>query len=132
MGRVRLKGAPCKRGASIAAKRKAKPTGTKISYTDNEAGTTTTFSVQKPAKGARKGRSCVKRTKKLRKAHSCTRYVAVGKFKRTDTAGANSFTFTGRVGGKTLKPGSYRLVATPRNTAGKVGKALTKSFRIIR
>ena len=82
--------------------------------------------------GRARGRSCVKRTTRLRRARSCTRYVAVGKFKRTGTFGANSFRFTGRIGGKTLKPGRYRLVATPRNTAGKVGKALTVGFRIIK
>ena len=46
-------------------------------------------------------------------------------FTRSATGGANSFRFTGRVAGKALKPGAYRLVATGP------GGARTTAFRII-
>ena len=43
----------------------------------------------------------------------------------------NRFMFSGRVGGRRLRPGRYRLVATPRVNA-LVGKAVRARFRIAR
>ncbi len=61
-----------------------------------------------------------------------TRYVAVrGAFSKAARAAVNGLTFTGRVGGRTLKPGRYRLVATP-TAAGVVGNTVTRNFRIRR
>ena len=37
-----------------------------------------------------------------------------GSFKQAGKAGANSLRFSGRIGGKRLRPGRYRLVATPQ------------------
>jgi hypothetical protein len=54
-----------------------------------------------------------------------------GSFSRRAAAGPNRFRFTGRIGGRTLPPGSYRLRATPRNTAG-AGPTRTVGFRIVR
>jgi hypothetical protein len=53
-----------------------------------------------------------------------------GSFTRSGAAGANSFRFSGRLGGSELKPGRYRLIATPR-TGGKAGLAATAPFRIV-
>ena len=39
------------------------------------------------------------------------------------------FRFTGRVKGKTLKPGSYRMRAVARNVSG-ASKAVTKRFKV--
>ena len=40
--------------------------------------------------------------------------------------------FAGRVGGRTLRPGRYVLVATPLAGDGRAGKALSVRFRIAR
>ena len=55
-------------------------------------------------------------------------------FKRrlADLAGSDRLRFTGRVRGGKLKPGPYQLRAVARNSAGKSGAPVTKSFRIIR
>ena len=50
-----------------------------------------------------------------------------GTFTRAGKAGANRFTFHGRLAGHTLAPGRYRLRATP---AG--GATRRASFRIVR
>ena len=55
-----------------------------------------------------------------------------GSFKHTDGAGANSLRFTGRVGGRRLRPGRYRLVARATDLAGNKSAAKTKRFRIRR
>jgi hypothetical protein len=43
----------------------------------------------------------------------------------------DSFHFTGRVGGRKLKPGGYTLQAIPRRN-GQAGAAARTSFRIIK
>ena len=55
-----------------------------------------------------------------------------GSFTHRGTRGANSFTFRGRVGGKKLKPGSYRLKGTAKDLAGNGSKVQQKAFRIVK
>ena len=67
-----------------------------------------------------------------RVATRAPRYVAVGgSFSKPAKAAVNGFTFTGRIGGRTLKPGAYRLIATP-TAGGVVGNTVTRNFRIRR
>jgi hypothetical protein len=46
-------------------------------------------------------------------------------------AGSERCRFTGRIGGKRLKPGSYKLVATP-TANGQTGLPVRARFRIIK
>src|SRR3954454_1473948 len=96
----------------------AKP-GATISYDLNTAATTT-HSGLKPAPGIKSGKTCVKPPKKPPKgAKKCTRFVPIGSFKHTDVAGKNKFHWNGKLKGKKVKPGSYRLQAVARNASGK-------------
>ena len=88
------------RGASITRKR-ARRTGTKVSYLDTQA-STTTFTVLQPQRGIRRGRNCVK-PKRHQHGRRCTRYVALGRFAHRDRAGPISFHFSGRVRGRRLQ-----------------------------
>jgi hypothetical protein len=115
--------------------RKKAPRGTKVSFKLNEAANVR-FTVTQRTKGRKVKRGkktiCVKPTKKNRKRKRCTRTVTLkGSFSRTGVAGKNSFHFTGRLNGRKLKPGRYRLVATP-TAGGKKGKSISTSFRIVR
>jgi uncharacterized delta-60 repeat protein len=113
------------RGGSISSR-----TGAKVSYSDSRAATTT-FTVARVLPGRRSGKRCVPPTARNRGAKRCTRFVGVrGSFSHVDVAGKNSFRFTGRVRGKALKPGPYRLDARPR-AGGKVGKTVSVRFRIL-
>jgi hypothetical protein len=49
----------------------------------------------------------------------------VGRFTHAGRAGENAFVFTGRIGGRALRPGRYRLVAT----AGGVTRRVVFSVR---
>lgn len=66
------------------------------------------------------------------------RYVWVGRFVRRLVAGRNSVTFTGRIAGRTLRPGSYRLTLVATDAAGNTDnshRALhsrRRSFKIVR
>jgi hypothetical protein len=117
-----------------AQRRRKAPVGTRIAYRIDGAAIAT-FTVQRPLPGVRKGKRCVAPPRKRRsgsKPKRCTRYPKVGAFSRNSTAGANSFRFTGRVKGKALSPGKYRLIATARVGGGKPGKPATKRFTIVR
>lgn len=46
--------------------------------------------------------------------------------------GANRLRFRGRIGGRRLAPGRYRLVATPRGLSGRAGAPVSAAFRIVR
>jgi hypothetical protein len=113
-------------GATVSsAKRKY---GTLISYRDSQAATTT-LTVLLPVAGRMQGRSCKKPGKANRHGRRCTFYRALGSFTHTDRAGANSLHFSGRLHGKKLARGSYRLQAVPHNAAGN-GAVAGKSFTI--
>jgi hypothetical protein len=115
--------------------RKKAPRGTKVSFKLNEAANVR-FTVTQRLKGRKVKRGkktvCVKPTHKNRKRKRCTRVATLkGSFTRNGVAGTNSFHFTGRLRGRKLKPGRYRLVATP-TAAGKKGKPTSSRFRIVR
>ena len=116
-----------RRGGSVAA-----AAGAKVSYRSSEAGRTT-FKVKRAAPGRRVGGKCVAPTRRNRSARPCTRYVLMrGSFTRAARNGANSFRFTGRLVGKTLRPGKYRLVARAKDAAGNLSKSVEAPFGIRR
>jgi hypothetical protein len=90
------------------------------------------FTVKARRAGRRVGASCRKPTRALRNRASCARYVKVrGSFSHSGTPGTNYLRFSGRLSGRSLPLGRYRLYAEPRNSTG-VGRTLKQSFRIIR
>ena len=106
------------RGATIAAKR---PAGARVRYTLSEPGTTA-FTVDR----------CVAVTRRKGKP-VCTRFKAVrGTAKRTDAAGARTARFSGRVAGRALPPGRYRLNLVVTDAAGNPSSAARRAFQITR
>ena len=89
----------------------------KVGYTLNAADTVTlTLRRQSPGRKV-KGR-CVKPTEANKKHKPCTRLIALnGQISLTGATGANGFRFNGKIGGHTLGPGTYRLIAAPADGA---------------
>ena len=58
--------------------------------------------------------------------------TARGTFTAAGHTGANQLRFTGRIGGRLLTPGRYRLVAVARDRAGNRSAALRTGFTIRR
>ena len=82
--------------------------------------------MERRALGRRVGGRC--RAGRPRPGRGCVRFLRVrGSFVHAGRVGANALRFSGRLGGRTLAPGRYRLVATP---AG--GPAARVAFRIRR
>lgn len=97
-------------GAILSRARKA-PVGTTVSYTVSLAATVT-FTVERRSVGRRVGKACRKQTRANRDRKPCPRFKPLkGSFSHVGAAGGNSFRFTGRIGGRALKPGGFRLVA---------------------
>ena len=122
-------------GPSATDAKRKRPRGTKVSFQLNQA-VIVRFTVTRQAKGrkAKRGKKtvCAKPTRRNRKGKPCTRTITLkGSFSRNGVAGTNSFHFTGRLNGNKLKPGRYRLVATP-GAGGTNGKPTSSAFRIVR
>jgi len=114
-------------GASLAS-----ASGTRVSYGISEPARVT-FTVQRARSGRRFGGRCVKPAKRNRGRRSCTRWVGVrGSFVHEARSETNRFRFSGRVGGKRLAPGRYRLVGRPADPAGNRGEVVRTAFRIVR
>jgi Putative metal-binding motif/RTX calcium-binding nonapeptide repeat (4 copies) len=105
--------------------------GTTVAYKLSEQAQTT-FTVERKLRGFKRGRKCVAK-KPRRKAKRCTRYKKVrGSFTHAGAVGLNSFRFMGRLRGKALRPGRYRLVAVAADLEGNRSKPRRSSFRIVR
>jgi hypothetical protein len=52
-----------------------------------------------------------------------------GSFSRSGGAGTSTFHFSGRLGGRSLRAGSYVLIATP-SASGLTGRAVSVRFQI--
>lgn len=94
--------------------------GTHVSYKLSAPGKVR-FTVEQTRSGRRgKGGRCVAPKAAKRHARKCVLLVTLpGSFTLTGKADANRFRFTGRLAGRKLKPGRYRLVATPKPSARK-------------
>lgn len=118
-----------RKGGSIA--RKKPPVGTRVRYRLSEAAMAK-FTIERAAKGRKRGRRCVAPTKKNRKARRCTRYVRLkGSFSHASKTGSNSFRFTGRLRRKKLRPRRYRLVIVATDAARNRSKPRRARFRVV-
>jgi CSLREA domain-containing protein len=119
-------------GTSAAAKRLKPRIGAQVTFRLSETATVR-FTVERARPGRRSGKQCVAPKARNRHAGHCTRYVKLrGSFARSGIPGSNHFRFSGRIGGKRLAPGAYRLVAVAKDPAGNIGKAVRHGFRILR
>jgi hypothetical protein len=110
---------------ATSAKRKY---GTTVSYRDSQAGTTT-FTVLRPVAGRKQGKTCKRQGKANRHGKRCSLYIVLGSFTHADSAGGNHLHFSGRLKGRKLAKGSYRLQAIPHGAAGN-GGAVSREFTI--
>ncbi len=79
--------------------------------------------------GRRAGKKCAKPTKQNRKRAKCQRFQNRGTLRVDGKAGSNSVSFRGRVGGRTLPTGRYRVRVTA-SADGKTSRTSTRTFTI--
>jgi virginiamycin B lyase len=90
--------------------------GTLLTITLTHA-TTVTVRFDRATKGKKKAKACVAPKKAKKTAKACTYYVSRGSFTVDQPAGKSSIHLSGRVAGKTLPKGKYRVVITPAGGA---------------
>jgi hypothetical protein len=130
VARLRLSPSTFRAGRTVRA---VPPRATRVSYTLDVAASVR-FTVQRLSTGRKVAGRCVKATGSHRRRKSCVRFVRLsGSFTRRRPAGADRFAFNGDIShiGALLKPGRYRLLATPIAN-GRAGKPAHALFRIVR
>lgn len=105
--------------------------GTAFVYTLSEPARVL-FAVEQKQPGRMVGRTCRKPTRKIAHKKACARFVRRGAFAQDSTAGANRRKWSGKLGKRALKPGSYRVTLTAKDAAGNVSKIKRLKFRVIR
>jgi hypothetical protein len=113
-------------GAVTSAGRKAKGhLGATVTYGMSASGEVK-FTVEKLSAGRRVGKQCVKQTRTNASHKKCTLSKPVrGGFTLSGVAGQNSFKFSGRIGGRALRPGRYRLKGSTGATSRLAGFKIT-------
>jgi hypothetical protein len=116
---------------ALPARGRKPPVGSRLRYSLSEAAKVG-FRVERALSGRRVGSSCRKPSASNLHRARCTRWVRAGSFTKTGRSGSNSFVFSGRLGGRKLKAGSYRFVVVARDSAANASVARRKTFRILR
>jgi hypothetical protein len=112
-----------RRGPAIAAA----PVGTRVRYRLSEPARVR-FTVLKARLTVRRCRIHVHASRHRR----CIRYRLRGRFTHVGAAGVNSFRFRGRVKGRRLPPGRYRLVSRAIDASGNRSLPRRVRFDIVR
>jgi NHL repeat/RTX calcium-binding nonapeptide repeat (4 copies) len=89
-----------------------------------------TLTIERAGTGRKAGRLCTKQTRKNRKKPKCTFYSPVGKLTRAGVAGANTLRFAGKLAGRALKPGKYRVTAVATGATGARSGPVTAQFTV--
>lgn len=127
--RAGKKRTPASGTARPAAKRPGRGTTLTLGLS---AAATVRFDMLAETKGRRAGGKCRKPTRANRRGKRCVRLVRRGTFRRTAPAGRSRVVFTARLGKRPVKPGRYRLRATPSDAVGRVGAARDVRLRVVR
>jgi len=100
-----------------------------VSYTLNVRASVA-ITINRRLSGRRINERCVKKTALNERRRRCTRTIGVAAaIMLSGHPRANGSNFTGRIGNRTLAPGSYELIATPSN-GGAHGTPRTVAFLI--
>ncbi len=105
--------------------------GTTFVYTLSEAGAVR-FAIEQRLKGRRVGTRCRKPSKANRTRKACTRYVKIGNFAQDGAAGSNRKKFSGKIGKRKLRPGSYRATLRASDSAGNKSTVKRLAFKVVR
>lgn len=112
--------------ARFAVKRR---TATTIAYTLSEPAQLA-LRIEREVTGRRKNGTCRPATRRNRNLPSCRRHVPSVTLQASGAAGTNRLPFNGRVRGRALSAGRYRIVAMATDTAGNDSPAVSRTFTV--
>jgi PKD repeat protein len=116
---------------AVSAAAQHAPIGTSIKYLLSKPAAVT-FAISRASAGRRVAHACRRPTSANRRHRSCTRWLPVGTFTRTGAAGTNRVRFGGRLRGRALAAGRYRLTVRAADSSGMRSATLAAAFRIVR
>lgn len=105
------------------------PRGTKFRFNLSKSGSVTLSFVRLSGGRIVNGR-CVAQTRKNRHHRACQRSLFAGKLTLNGLSGTNTVTFSGKLGGRFLKPGRYALGVTA-SASGLTSAKTTITFTIV-
>jgi hypothetical protein len=105
--------------------------GTRLSMVLSEAATVT-LRVARPAAGRRVAGACRRPTRLTSGRPRCIRWLSLrGRIVRSLSAGSHALRYRGRLAGRTLRPGRYRLLVRARDSAGNLSAQRSVSFVVL-
>jgi hypothetical protein len=106
--------------------------GATVRWSTSERGSAR-FRFQRAVQGRRVGGRCVATTRRNRSRRSCTRWITVrGSVSRSVADGQGHARFSGKLRGRRLASGAYRVVLVVTDAAGNASAPRRARFRIIR
>ncbi|MDO9356717.1 MAG: hypothetical protein Q7T55_23675, partial [Solirubrobacteraceae bacterium] len=105
--------------------------GTSVSFTltSSHAGTARVV-ISKATPGRRAAGTCKAQTKANKKAKKCTFDKVVTTLSASAASGKVSIPFNGKIGKKTLAPGTYRATITVTSSTGEVSNPTVLTFKV--
>jgi photosystem II stability/assembly factor-like uncharacterized protein len=89
--------------------------------------------ISQPTRGRKVGKACKPTTRKNRRKKACTFQKTVTTIdRRNQAAGTVSIPFSGKVGKRKLRPGTYTATFIVTDAAGNVSRASSLVFKIVR
>ncbi len=116
---------------NAAASAHGAPSGSTLKLSLSEAATVTA-TIARKAPGRKLGKKCTAPGKAKATAKKCTRYLTKGTMTLNGAAGANQYPFSGKLGRKSLVPGSYLATLIARDGAGNDSAPKATGFTIVR
>jgi hypothetical protein len=120
-----------RRFAVPPVRRKRVKRGTRLLYTLSEAAAVA-FTIERRLSGRLVEGTCRAKRRRNRKRPKCVRYKQAGDLTTAAQAGANETRFTGRLEGRRLRTGRYRVTAVATDAAGAESVAQVATFRVVR
>ena len=102
-----------------------------FSYSLDKAASVT-ITIEHVKAGRKIGTVCRKQTRKNRKKRACTLFAPVGKLTQAGAAGRNALRFTGKLAGRKLAPGVYRVTAVATGPTGARSTPATTKLAVSR
>ncbi len=104
--------------------------GTTFTFELSQAATVT-FTIERSGKGRESADgTCQKPSRKNRKGRRCTLFLALGGFDQASQAGESQIAFSGKLGSRPLRPGSYRATLIATDGSGVSSEPAHASFRV--
>jgi hypothetical protein len=119
------------RAATPVSAARRPPVGTSFLYDLSEAARVE-IQIARKSRGRRVAGKCRKATHSNRRRPRCTLYLSLGTLVRNSVRGPNAVPFSGRIGKKALRPGSYRAGITATDAAGNRSAPRHVSFTVVR